>query len=165
MKFQLLLFTLILSVALSSCGDSKRFFEANKDIATANWYQDSVITYEFEIEDTSTSYHLYYNIRNSLDYPYYNLYVQYQLSDSVRVIKSEQNEVYLFDPRTGEPSGDGGFFGSGSFGDVFDHQYPFLINNKFPHPGTYKINVQQYMRNEDPLKEIMSVGLRIEKAK
>ena len=163
MRIDTLIFFSLLLIFVS-CTDEKRFFEENNDIKKAEWFKKDAPIFTFEIEDTSAAYHLFYNVRNTLDYPYYNLYLQYQLSDSSAVISNEQNELYLFDPSTGEPSGDGGFFGTGSFGDIYDHTYPFKINHKFPHPGTYKLSIQQYMRNEDPLNEIMSVGLRIEKA-
>ena len=150
---------------LASCTDEKRYFEENSDLKNIEWFKDDVKSFSFTIDDTISSYHLFYNVRNTLNYPYYNLYLQYQLADTNGVVRNEQNELYLFDPSTGKPSGDGGIFGSGSFGDVFDHQYPFLTNFKFPHAGTYELELQQYMRNEDPLHEIMSIGLRIEKAK
>lgn len=159
------LYILPIFLLLLSCADGNRYFEENQDLKNAEWFKSEAPRFEFEIVDTSASYHLFYNVRNTLDYPYYNLYLQYTVSDTIQELKSEQNELYLFDPGSGKPSGGGGLFGLSSFGDVYDHQYPFLIAYKFPHPGTYTIDLRQYMRNEDPLKEIMSIGIRIEKLK
>ena len=61
----------------------------------------------------------------------------------------------LFDPKTGEPFGNG-------LGDVFDHQFLLLENYKFERPGPYNFKLQQYMRM-DSLPEVLSAGIRVEK--
>lgn len=163
MKKWLLL--ICLSIFFFSCNDGDRLYEQNTDVPESNWFKDSVIVFEFEIQDTSVYYHLFYNVRNTLNYKYCNLYMQYKLSFEDELISSNQHEMYLFDKTTGKPMGSGGLFGSGSLGDVYDHRYPCLTKFKFPKTGTYRFEVLQYMRDEDPLGEILSVGLRIEKSK
>ncbi|SDJ78226.1 gliding motility-associated lipoprotein GldH [Catalinimonas alkaloidigena] len=142
-------------LALGAC-DPSRVYEENQEIPDYLWYEDSLAVFEFEIPDASQPYNLYYNVRNSLNYPYYNLYVTYYLEDSTgKEIASRLQEMVLMDPRTGEPYGSG-------LGDIFDHQILALPGFTFPYAGPYTLKIKQYMR-ENPLPEVMSVGLRIEK--
>lgn len=151
-----LAFAMLLMSCLSAC-DSTRLFDQDHDMADAVWRVDSVQRFTFFVGDTSTSYSLYYKIRNSPDYGYYNLYLKFSLEDSLRqVVKSELQEVILFDPKTGKP------FGSG-LGSIFSHDFPAASNYKFPYTGNFSFSVRQYMRTES-LEGVHSIGLRVEKA-
>jgi gliding motility-associated lipoprotein GldH len=148
------MFSLLGGMFISSC-DSKRVFEENKDLKNTNWYIDSVQTFSFKIEEVNKPYNVVLNLRNSSSYPYYNLFLRYYLTDSTkRELKSQQLELLLMDPITGEPTG-------GGLGDICSHGFPLLKKYSFPHPGTYTIRLKQYMR-QDPLPNIHSVGIRLE---
>lgn len=149
-------FALLLMSCLQAC-DSSRLFDQDHDMADTVWPVDSVQRFTFNIADTSASYNLFYKIRNSPDYGYYNLYLRFSLEDSLhRVVKSELQEVILFDPKTGKPYGSG-------LGSIFSHNFPAATNYKFPYPGNFSFSVHQYMRTES-LDGIHSIGLRIERA-
>ena len=93
----------------------QHFFENYKDLEKGKWASDEMIDFEININDTSQKYHLVYTLRNSLNYPYYNLYLKYKLKDSIGSTLSENlQELILMDKKTGKP------FGSG-FGDMYDH--------------------------------------------
>ena len=140
---------------LGAC-DSLRIYEKNVDFNQRIWLYDSIATFSFDIEDTTQQYNLYYNVRNSLDYPFYNLYLNYELKDSTEaLLSSELNNIALFDAKSGDPKGDG-------LGDVFDHQVLFLQDYRFKSKGTYHVAVQQFMRR-DSLPEIMAFGIRVER--
>jgi len=127
------------------------------DFAQNLWLADSIATFEFEITETQPKYNLYYNVRNSISYPYHNLYVQYTLEDSTGNVQSKAlQNMDLFDPVTGEPLGDG-------LGDIFDHRILAISDHQFNNPGWYRFKVQQFMR-QDSLPLILSVGLRVELA-
>ena len=64
---------------------------------------------------------------------------------------------YLFDAKTGKPSGKSGI------GDLYDHRFLLLQNYQFPKPGKYKIVLEQFMRM-DTLPGIVAIGIRVEKA-
>ncbi len=116
---------------------------------------DSTVQFEFEITDPSQTYNLHYNVRNSISYPYHNLYVQYTLEDSAgQVLSKALQNMNLFDPVTGKPLGDG-------LGDIFDHRIMAIPNQSFPEAGWYRFNIQQFMR-QDSLPLILSMGLRVE---
>jgi gliding motility-associated lipoprotein GldH len=148
-------FWLCLVVAISSC-DKNKIYESNHDLVGNQWYVDTIPSFSFQISDTTSTYKLSLNLRNSVAYPYYNLFLRYTLEgpDGVQ-LTSRQMEVLLMDSKTGRP------LGSGS-GDIFDNQFPFLENYVFQSSGRYKVTYKQYMR-QDPLPEIMSVGLKVEK--
>jgi len=137
--------------------DEQRVFEKNLDLAGNQWYIDTVPSFSFRIDDISIPYNIYYNVRNAVNYPYYNLYVTYYLQDSSgKQLSSALQNLVLADAKTGKPLGDG-------LGDIFDHQVLSLKEYRFPYAGTYTFRIRQYMR-QDPLPLIMSVGVRVEKA-
>jgi gliding motility-associated lipoprotein GldH len=147
-----------LGILFFRCG-SGQVYEQNTDLKNAHWFVDSVLVYQFEIKEVDSRYNLLYNIRNTLNYPYYNLYVTYYLEDSQgKQISTELQNITLMDAKTGKP------FGSG-LGDTFSHQLevPNLTNFKFPKAGKYTFKIKQYMR-QDPLVGMVSFGLRVEKA-
>ncbi|MFN0050139.1 MAG: gliding motility lipoprotein GldH, partial [Cytophagales bacterium] len=73
-----LVILMILLSLLSSC-DKYRVYETNIDFAERTWYADSAKTYTFNIEDTTLKYNILYNVRNTIDYGFYNLYIKYEL--------------------------------------------------------------------------------------
>jgi gliding motility-associated lipoprotein GldH len=85
------------------------------------------------------------------------LYVTYYLLDEQgKQLSARLQELILMDATTGKPLGDG-------LGDIFDHQIVSLQNYKFNKRGKYTFKIKQYMR-QDPLPDIMSIGIRVEKA-
>lgn len=141
---------------LSAC-DENRVYEKNYDFANKAWPVDTIPTFEFEVQDTEQRYNIFWNVRNSIDYPYRNLYLTYYLEDTLgQSIATDLHNMHLFDPKTGEPYGSG-------LGDIFEHQIMALPNYKFDTAGVYRLRLEQYMRT-DTLKDILSVGVRVEKA-
>lgn len=150
------LFILVLVWACWAC-DPDRVYEQYHDIPENQWFIDSVQTFTFTIDDPAALYNIYYNVRNSISYPYYNLFVTHYLTDNKnKQLSSQLQELTLMDASTGKPLGDG-------LGDIFDHQIIALEKYTFPQKGVYTFKIKQYMR-KDPLPEIMSIGIRVEKA-
>lgn len=147
---------LLISLFFYAC-DSQRIFEGYQDLPKRKWSDKEVVSFEFSVPEAQTPYHLYYNIRNTLSYPYYNLYIVYELKDSTgKVIAEKMIENNLMHPKTGEPFGKG-------IGDLFDHRFPLLTNYRFPYSGKYTLHLRQYMRMKE-LPEIVAVGCRVERA-
>ncbi|TAG18993.1 MAG: gliding motility lipoprotein GldH [Cytophagales bacterium] len=156
MKFLNLIILFAAIIFQTSC-DNKRVYETNIDFKENKWFEDTLCTYSFEIEDISIPYNVMYIVRNSLNYQFYNLYVTYYLFDiSKKQISSELHEMQLMDSKTGAP------FGSG-MGEIFTNRVFALQKIKFPKKGKYTFKVKQYMR-KSPLEEILSFGIRVEKA-
>jgi len=143
-----------LLLVLSAC-DPNRVYEQNLELPESNWTVENVPAFEFAIKDTTKSYNVYFNVRYSLAYDYYNLYLRHQLlgPDSTE-LSSQLHELHLMDAKTGKPAGKGS-------SDVYDLQALALKDVKFPQVGTYTLRLTQYMRR-DPLPNIMAVGIRVE---
>jgi gliding motility-associated lipoprotein GldH len=146
---------IFLATLISCNGD--RIFEENAKMKNRIWDVNQPAQFRFSIEDIHYPYDFYFNLRNSILYPYQNIYLNYSLSDTLgNVFKTDLVNIKLFDPKTGEPLGDG-------LGDIFDHQYKVIDHYRFNNPGVYQMRINHYMR-PDSLPEIMSVGLRIDRS-
>jgi gliding motility-associated lipoprotein GldH len=140
---------------LISC-NGNRIYEENVKMKNRIWDVHQPAVFRFSIEDIHDPYDFYFNLRNSILYPYQNIYLNYSLSDTLgNIFKTDLVNIKLFNPKTGEPLGDG-------LGDIFDHRYRVIDHYRFNNPGVYQMKINHYMR-PDSLREIMSVGLRIEK--
>ena len=143
-------------LGLAAC-DKQRLYEQNFDFNQRVWPADSTPTFEFTIDEPGRAYNIYWNVRNTINYPFYNLYLTYSLEDTLgRRITTDLHNMHLFNPKTGEPYGDG-------LGDIFTHQIMALPGFKFDTAGVYQLKLEQYMRT-DTLKDILSVGVRVEKS-
>lgn len=150
-----ILYYIFLITLISSC-DTNRLYEENHSLEGNDWYADSTLSYSFFIQDTLNPSAISFNVRNSISYPYTNLYIKYSIiSPSTKEEKSDLYNMILFDEKTGEP------FGSG-MGDIFDHQFLVLPQYTFKNKGQYIIQIKQYMRR-NPLPFIMAFGVRVEK--
>lgn len=149
---------LVVLVALLTFGcDTKAVYSEYTDIDDGKWYIKNAPSFTFEIKDATEPYNIYYNLRNSLSYGYYNLYLTRYLRDERgKEIESRLDELILMDPKTGKPNGDG-------LGDLFDHKFLVKRNYRFPKAGKYTMQIRQYMR-QDPLLNIQSVGITVERA-
>lgn len=156
MKTVRLTIAFALALGLAAC-DADRVYEVNHEFTDRSWRVTDEPRYVFAIRDTSTTYALHYNIRNSLDYPYSRIFVMYHLLDSSGN-ELERKLVWndLFDEKTGEPFGDSGL------GDLYDHRFPLDNEVKFPFPGRFTIRLEQRMR-QDTLQGVIAAGVRVDR--
>lgn len=140
-------------VALSACGRNS-LYEKNADLDKRIWIADSTVSFTFEVTDPSPAYDVYLNVRNTLSYPYQNLYILSDLKDADGQSLTQQlNNIQLFDARSGKPFGKG-------LGDIFSHEYKAMSGYQFPDTGQYTLVLQQYMRR-DTIPELLSVGIGV----
>lgn len=155
MKFFWFVSMLAFGLTMSGC-DENVVYKAHEDIDDGLWYIKNKPTFKVEITDTLATYNMYYLLRNTLQYPYYNLYLTRNFKGpDQKVISNTLEEVYLSDETTGKPYGHG-------LGDLFDHKIPFLKNYRFKRSGVYSFTLSQSMR-QNPLPFVMSVGISVEK--
>ena len=148
-------FTVIMVILF--CCDEQRVYEKNFDFNSRYWVASEKPEFEFEIADTLATYNLYGNVRNSLEYPYANIFLTYYLQDSTgALLGKDLVRQSLFDDKTGEPHGDSGL------GDLYDHRVALKTNHMFPYAGKYKVAFEHYMRT-DTLFGVLAVGLRVER--
>ncbi|MFL9845409.1 gliding motility lipoprotein GldH [Flavobacterium rhizosphaerae] len=144
---------------LCSC-DRDMVFDEYKEVGSA-WNKDSIVTFEFNRQDTLAHYNLFINIRNNNNYPYSNLFliVQMQQPDT-NITKVDTLEYEMANP-------DGTLMGSG-FSDVKESKLWYKQNISFPKPGNYQVSIQQAVREPgdvpgvQELEGITEVGFRIE---
>ena len=153
MRSRILLLAVIL--CLIAC-DSKRVFEDNVDFKNKYWLVKEPATFEFRITDATHPYNLFYDVRNTIEYPYARLFINYTLTDSTGTELSKKLiSSFLFDQKTGRP------LGSSGIGDIYDQRFPILENYSFKAAGKYKMKLEQFMR-QDTLTGILAVGIRVE---
>ncbi len=143
---------------LNAC-DSSRIYEENREHEDRVWDKNDISKFIFVIPETGPTYNVYFNLRNTMNYPHNNIYISYQLKDSLgRTLQNELKNFLLFDPKLGTP------YGKSGLGDIFDHQFALLEKFSFESAGTKTMEIQQFMRY-DSLPEIVSIGVRVELAK
>jgi gliding motility-associated lipoprotein GldH len=153
MRFRV--FALCFIASLWSC-DNTTIYQQSYDLEQRQWGQQDIKVFDFTIEDVENGYDVYLTLRNSADYSYNNIFIDFSLigEDGV-IVENRTKEEILFDPASGQPTG------TSSIGDVFSHTI-FLMDTIFPTAGDYRLSIRHYMRT-DQLPEVLSVGARIAK--
>lgn len=150
------LLLLFFPVVFAAC-DSKTVYKSHDEFKNAQWYADYKPTFDVTIEDTISRYNVYYLLRTSIQYPYYNLYLTRKISDpDKKTIANDLVELKISDELTGKPYGSG-------LGDLFDQKILFMEDYQFPQSGVYSFEITQSMR-QNPLPFVMSIGISVEKA-
>lgn len=123
-----------------------------------SWKNSFKPSFTFDIKDTNAAYKLYFIIRHndlySFNNIYINLYAQQPGQDSSQAVR------YDLKLATNEK----GWLASG-MDDIYEHRILLTPNGQefyFKKPGQYKFTIEQIMR-EDPLKNVLNAGLRLEK--
>ncbi|MCW3127826.1 MAG: hypothetical protein JWO03_3484 [Bacteroidetes bacterium] len=154
-KAILVILSALTLICITSC-DPNRLYETNTQVADQKWTYEDVKTYTVDVADTTTCYNIYINIRHSFQFEWRNLYVQVgtQMPDGRKIEKRVNLPLC---------ESDGKWYGS-CLGDNCDVPVMIQHDAKFPQPGKYTFTIRQDMR-ANPLVNIKSVGLRVEKAK
>jgi gliding motility-associated lipoprotein GldH len=147
-----LLFVFFISV-IYSC-DPNQVFESNIEIKDFSWHKDSIIKFQVDIKDTINPHNIYINVRNTSRYKMQNLFLFVTTTSPSGSTLRDTFECYLADER-------GKWTGSG-WGDIYDNQFIYKENIRFPVSGVYTFEYVQAMRT-DKLEYISDIGLRIEK--
>jgi gliding motility-associated lipoprotein GldH len=146
-------FALLVSITFSCT--TIDIFEKSVAIPRHEWKSDYRPSFEFNITDTTTLYNIFLVLRHTEKYNfnniYINLYVKGPGMDSTLKI---QQDVLL---ATNEK-----WLGAG-MDDIYEHRSTLSARQPLK-AGSYTFTIEQIMR-EDPLKEVLNVGLRLEKEK
>lgn len=152
MKMKGIKLLIAIGLLLAACTSSS-LYDTNRAIPDAHWHKEMVPSFDVWIEDTTTIYRFFINVRNTDDYRYSNLYVFLQTHFPNGNITRDTIECILAAP-------DGRWQGRKS-GKTIEHQ--ILLNDalKFPLKGQYVFEIEQAMR--EPLKGVTDIGIRIDK--
>ena len=149
-----LLFLLSISSFFFSCSQDSVYEKYST--TTSTWHQDSVYVFDFELKDNLT-FDVIALMKFGREYPFYNLYVEYEIKKDDELIRKELEEIILFDEKTGQPLGKG-------IANSFDYEHELLENFTFPGNGKYTIELRQFMRM-DELESIFRVGIALDPIK
>jgi gliding motility-associated lipoprotein GldH len=127
---------------LSAC-TTIDLYEKSVTIPGHAWENSFRPSFDFIIKDTSSLYQLYSNI-------YINIYVQVPGQDTA--IKIQRDLVLATNEK--------GWLGTG-MDDIYEHRIKLTEPEVFK-AGNYKFTLEQIMR-ENPLKNVLNAGIRIEK--
>ncbi len=139
-------------ILLSACKQMD-LYEKNTNIPNLKWQNDFTTKSGFEITDTSVMYNVYIVLRHTDSYEYNNIWLNVGLQAPNEAIKYQKINLKLGNDATG-------WDGIG-MNDIWEVR---KLLARFPlKKGMYNFEIGQIMR-DNPLKHIMSVGFRVEKA-
>jgi gliding motility-associated lipoprotein GldH len=145
---------LFISLVMHSCTRTG-VFEKNIPIPGQMWESSFQPMIDFDINDTTSTYRVYIVARHTNRYKYNNLWVKASVKEpGSKDWKSQQYDLLL-------ANNDKGWLGTG-MDDIFEHRILIQPETKFVKPGKYQYTIQQIMR-DDPLSQVLNIGLRIEK--
>lgn len=131
-------------------------YEKNVSVSNYQWKSSFVPGFDFEITDTVSAYNLYIVLRHTDAYHYNNIWLNITgVMDKDTLVSAPHVEMPL-------GSEDKGWEGTG-MDDIWEVRK--AINKKpvsFRKKGLYHFKVAQVMR-EDPLANVISVGMRVER--
>jgi gliding motility-associated lipoprotein GldH len=150
---QILIVFLLLGV--SSCIPSNTY-EKNESILHHRWKKEKVKSFDIKISDTTSQYLLFLTLRHTDAYHYSNIWINLETIKPDGKSSKQRVELPLAES-SGRWTGKG-------MNEIYEHKIRLSGNayTKFTQKGTYKIKLQHVMR-ENPLEEILSVGVRLEK--
>jgi gliding motility-associated lipoprotein GldH len=144
----------ILVCVLNACTQIE-LFEKNTPIPNLKWQNNFNATGTFNIIDTTSLYNVFVVIRHTDAYQYNNIWLNVAVQVSGDSVNMQKINLSL-------GSDAKGWEGIG-MNDIWEVRK--LIAQRVPlKKGNYNFSVNQIMR-DNPLQYIMSVGLRLEKAR
>ena len=141
---------LALVLILSGCRQVQ-LYERLQNIQKAEWHNHYVPTFTFDITDTTKLYNVYAVVRHTNAYPYNNLWVKAGIIPPGDTLRTRRFDLKL--------AASDKWLGSG-MDDIWEHRVE-LFSGMPLKAGRYNFTLQQDMR-QNPLPEIMQVGIRVE---
>ncbi|CAG5077183.1 gliding motility lipoprotein GldH [Parvicella tangerina] len=150
-----ILFPVLLTfILMTSCTDGDIMMEDTTPIAGQQWNAQDTIMFSFEIEDTTSYFDFFMNLRTTTSYEYANCFV-FATLESPTMLAVDTINIPLADPSSGRWLGE-------VSGSMVENHVLFMKNVRFHELGEYKIRFVQGMR-DNPLGEISDVGLTVKK--
>ncbi len=149
---------LVFALVFVSC-DKTQVFDDYKTISDG-WHRDSIVTFKFDQEISKKPVNMFINVRNNDDYEFSNLFLIVKMEEPKGKIKVDTLEYQMANP-------DGTLMGEG-FSDIKESKLWYKENATFTEKGTYKVSIQQAVRQTgkvkgvEKLNGITEIGFRIE---
>lgn len=137
---------------------SVELFEKTTKIPGHSWKNSYQPSFTFIIKDTASPYELFLILRHTDRYNFNNIYINLHTKQP----GADTTQTARFDLRLATDNE--GWLGSG-MDDIYEHRIPLTpVGGQFyfKKSGKYTFSIEQIMR-ENPLKNVLDAGLRIEK--
>ena len=143
------------ALCLSAC-TTVDLYERTVPLPNHEWKSDYKPEFNFTITDTTALYQVFFVIRHTEKYNYNNIWVNYYYQPPNDTLHKEAREFQL-------ATNEKGWLATG-MDDIYEHRKKLAPDAGKLKAGSYKFILENIMR-EDPLKEVMNVGIRVEKVK
>ncbi|MCO4292954.1 gliding motility lipoprotein GldH [Solitalea sp. MAHUQ-68] len=140
-----------IALFLFSCTDNS-VYNNTLTIEPKGWLSNDKAVYDVKLDQAGT-YSIYLNLRHTDDYKYSNIFFRMYVKNP----DGKNQTTRIIEVKLAEK--DGKWIGSGS-GKLVARKVFLTDGFKFAKPGTYRIELEQYMR-DDPLKEISDIGIEL----
>ncbi len=130
-------------------------YEKNVSIPGHSWKSSFKPSYTFTIKDSTRPYQVFLVLRHNEKYNFNNIYLNLyaQAPGGDTAIRIPQQDIAL-------ANNEGGWDATG-MDDIYEHRVKLGAPQTLK-AGTYTFTLEQIMR-EDPLQNVLSAGLRVEK--
>ncbi len=143
------------AVSFTSCTEMA-VFEKNTVIPKMQWHSNFNAKGTVNISDTGSQYNIYIIIRHNDAYAYNNIWLNVGLQPPGDSMQYQKINITLGSDATG-------WEGTG-MNDIWEvRKLIFRLPKRFIRQGQYNFSIQQIMRDE-PLRGVMSAGIRLQKA-
>jgi gliding motility-associated lipoprotein GldH len=141
---------------LGSCTRTD-LYEKNVSLPSHQWEYSNKPSIAFTITDTVSLYNIFFVVRHTDAFHFNNLWIKLKSTAP----GDSASSIQQFDLPLASQTG---WTGTG-MDDIFEHRILLYRQPvKFLRQGDYTVVIEQVMR-ENPLEEIMNVGIRLEKVK
>jgi gliding motility-associated lipoprotein GldH len=133
-------------------------YEKSVSIPNHSWKSSYKPSFTFSIKDTTSPYQLFLILRHNDKYNFNNIYINLVTKQP----GADTTQTARYDLRLATDNE--GWLASG-MDDIYEHRIPLTpVGGRFlfKKPGEYTFSIEQIMR-ENPLNNVLNVGLRIEK--
>lgn len=154
-----LFYCLLLLLILVSC-DSKSVFDSYKTVPEV-WNKDKAISFKVSPPDSTKTYSLFVNLRNTNEYKYNNLFLIVEMN-----FPHGKNIIDTLEYKMAKPNGE--FLGTG-LTSIKENKLWYKEGIVFNEKGEYTVNIKHAMRENGEvngianLEGITDIGFRIEK--
>ena len=145
---------IVISFVLVSCTTKTDVFEKNVSIPKHEWSSGFKPEISFDIVDTASRYDIYVVLRHTDAYRYKNIWLNAYLQFPGDTLKKQQLNLQL-------ATDEKGWLGSG-MDDIFEHRIPITQAPVQLRAGLHRFRIEHIMR-EEPLENVMNIGIRVEK--
>ena len=150
-----LAFITFICISLAACSPIN-VYEKSVAIPSQTWYYNNVPSFSFNITDSLAYYNIYVVLRHTDAYEYNNIWLRLGIQ-APGSLQNFQNLDLTFGTDAKGWEGEG-------MDDIFEVRKNITRGPvPFKKAGTYTFTIAQIMR-ENPLKHILNVGIRVEKA-